>query len=67
MKIKIYNGLFYFSSFMALLAIYCKILVTQLNILLKSDIEIIMSFIYGICLSAFMLFLLHYLIQKIQK
>lgn len=64
MKQIAYKSLLCISFFMALLSTYCKVLVSQLDILNKSGVEVIISFLGGILFSFFMLFLLHHLIQR---
>lgn len=67
MKSKIYNYIFNLSFFFMILSIYCKIVVSQFNILSRSDVEIVILFVFGILISYIMLFLLHCLFQKHQK
>ena len=64
MKSLFFKTLNYVSYFIALLSIYCKILVSKFNILSKSDVEILISFLGGIVWVSIMLFLLRYLSQK---
>lgn len=67
MKSKIYNYVFNLSFFFMILSIYCKIAVSQFNILSKSDEEIVILFVFGILISYLTLFLLHCLFQRYQK
>lgn len=64
MKTTFHNCLLNISGFMALLSTYCKFMVSKLDILNKSNIQIIILFFVGIVLSYLTLFLLHYLFRR---
>ena len=64
---KIYNCVFDFSLFFMFLSTYCKIFVSQFNILNKSNVEVIVCFFAGIIYSCLMLILLRCLSQEVQK
>ncbi len=64
MKKIVYNYCFYGACFLMFLSIYCKMAVSYLGVLSKTDIEVIVSFIIGNLFSGIMLFLLHYLSRQ---
>ena len=64
---KIYDFLLYTSSFLALLSIWCKVLVVKYDILDKPDGEIVSLFFFGVLLACFMVFLLHRLFRRVQQ
>lgn len=63
--IKIYNIILYISCFIAFLALYCRVTISQkiISLNIDSDIKVACFFLIGVVFSASITVLLHYLFE----